>query len=380
MKTTLQRTIVAVAGVAVAALAADVKPIGVIQSIDPAARKIVLKTDSGPEMDVVLEDATAYVRIKPGETNLSNAQSLKLEDLAKGDRILVQGAPAKRVVVISQSDVAAKQAADRADWDRNGILGTVESLDAAGRKLVVKTRVGMSTKPVEVTAAEGAVVRRYASDSVKFADAQPSSLAEIKVGDQIRARGQKSPDGSALAAQELVAGTFRTIAVTVDSVDAAANSLKVKDLDTKKSVVVKLGPDSSVRRMPEMMARFMANSLNGTGAGSQGSARPAMAPPADGPGGPGRGPGGPGGPGGFGGPGGPRGGGSLIERMPQIKLDELKRGDALIISSPEGSTGEVTAIMLVAGVEPLLTTPSNRQVTLGNWSLDTGGGMAGMGQ
>ena len=72
----------------------------------------------------------------------------------------------------------------------------------------------------------------------------------------------------------------------------------------------------------------------------------------------------------------------MIERMPQIPLSELKTGDALIISSPEGTkSGEITAIMLVAGVEPLLTTRSKRQVMLGNWSLDTGGGMAaGMGQ
>jgi hypothetical protein len=378
MKTNFHRIVFTVLAIAILAAAADVKPVGVIQSIDPGAKKIVLKTDSGPEMDVVLEDATTYVRIKPGEKDLSNAQPLKLEELAKGDRILVQGSPAKRVIVMSQSDVAAKHAADRADWERNGILGTVESLDAANNKLVVKTRMGMTTKPVEVTVPQNAAVRRYTPDSVKFSDAKPSSLVEVKVGDQVRARGQKSADSSTLAAEELVAGTFRTIAVTVDTVDAVANSLKVKDLDTKKSVVVKLGPDSSVRRMPEMMARFMANSLN-----SDSSPRPGGA--AGGPvpqGAPGQGmltgaAGGPGGPGGFRG-----GGGSMIERMPQIKLDELKSGDALIISAPEGTkSGEINAIMLVAGVEPLLTTPSKRQVMLGNWSLDTGGGMAaGMGQ
>lgn len=380
MKPNFHRIVFTVLAMAVPAAAADVKPIGVIQSIDPAAKKIVLKTDSGPEMDIVLEDATAYVRIKPGEKDLSNAQPLKVEDLAKGDRILVQGAPAKRVIVMSQSDVAAKHAADRADWERNGILGTVESLDAANNKLVVKTRMGISIKPVEVTLSQNAAVRRYAPDSVKFSDAKPASLAEVKVGDQVRARGQKSADGSTLTAEELVAGTFRTIAVTVDAVDAAANTLKVKDLDTKKSVMVKLGPDSSVRRMPEMMARFMANSLNGeSGSTPGGGGPPPQGTPGPGmmagAGGPGRGPGVPGG---FRG----GGGGSMIERMPQIPLNELKPGDALIISSPESTkSGEITAIMLVAGAEPLLTTPSKRQVMLGNWSLDTGGGMAaGMGQ
>lgn len=83
-----------------------------------------------------------------------------------------------------------------------------------------------------------------------------------------------------------------------------------------------------------------------------------------------------------GGPGGPPNPGQMIDRMPAIKLDELKAGDALIISAPAGKNpNELTATTLVAGVEPILTAPSkDRQMMLGNWNLDLGGGMgmAGM--
>ena len=72
-----------------------------------------------------------------------------------------------------------------------------------------------------------------------------------------------------------------------------------------------------------------------------------------------------------------RGGGmpdfqQMIERMPAIRLEELKAGDALIVAATKGSdAAQVTAITLLAGVEPILTTPASRQaMVLGNWSLD----------
>lgn len=63
----------------------------------------------------------------------------------------------------------------------------------------------------------------------------------------------------------------------------------------------------------------------------------------------------------------------MLERMPVLTLAELKAGDALIIASTAGNdAGQVTAITLLAGVEPILTaTPAgNRQVLMGSWNLD----------
>jgi hypothetical protein len=44
---------------------------------------------------------------------------------------------------------------------------------------------------------------------VKFADAKPSQLADLRKGDQVRARGDKTPDGSEMTADEIVSGQFR---------------------------------------------------------------------------------------------------------------------------------------------------------------------------
>jgi hypothetical protein len=125
-----------------------------------------------------------------------------------------------------------------------------------------------------------------------------------------------------------------------------------------------------------MMARFIAMRLSGVTT-VQGGAGGAQRPP--GATGGLSGAGAPGGPGGSGGP--PRTGDmqQMIERMPAIKLTDLKAGDAVIVSSTQGADpGQVTAITLVAGVEPILSAApggSQRAAMLGSWNLDMGGGM-----
>ena len=388
------------------------RSVGTLTSIDAAGKKIVVKSDAGADTEIGLEEATKYLRVKPGETNLANATAITLADLASGDRVLVTGSPATRVIVMAKSDIAAKQAADRADWDKRGVMGKVAAIDAAAKTMTLTVSSGMPGSPVKtvaVTATDKTVVRRYAPDSVKFSEAVAATLADVKVGDQVRARGAKAADGLALTAEEMVAGTFLNIAATVISIDEAAGTMKVTDLDTKKPVIVKISPDSSLRRMPEMMARFMAMRMNGGampgmpgmggpggpgGPGGQAGAKggpPSGAPAAGGgagrpAGGPGMGMGGGMGMGmgmggGMMGGGPPAGGGQMMDRMPPAKLSELKPGDALIIASTAGKqSGQVTAITVMAGVEPILTAPSkNRQAMLGGWNLDMGGG-GGMGQ
>ena len=67
----------------------------------------------------------------------------------------------------------------------------------------------------------------------------------------------------------------------------------------------------------------------------------------------------------------------MLERMPQLSLAELKKGDAVIVSSSRTSDDSpVTAFTFVAGVEPFLAAAPRTagQVNLGSWNLDLGGG------
>jgi hypothetical protein len=191
-------------------------------------------------------------------------------------------------------------------------------------------------------------MRRYAPDSVRFADAKPSSFAELKIGDQLKALGTKSEDGSRFTPEFIVSGAFRNVAATVVSVDSAGNTIKITDLDTKKPALVRISADSTLRRLQPFVANMLAARVNGTAAGTGGAG---------------------------GGARGPADLEQMIERMPPLNIAELKAGDALIISSTKGAEPDkITAITLLAGVEPILTSaPKGRQgMILGNWNL---GGM-----
>ena len=63
----------------------------------------------------------------------------------------------------------------------------------------------------------------------------------------------------------------------------------------------------------------------------------------------------------------------VLERAPAIKIADLQKGEALMLVSTEGTT-DVTAIKLLAGVEPLLESPEASRNLLANWSMGGGGG------
>ena len=70
----------------------------------------------------------------------------------------------------------------------------------------------------------------------------------------------------------------------------------------------------------------------------------------------------------------------LISRVPPGTVSDLKKDDAVMIVSTEDSgSGQVTAITLLAGVEPILTaSPRQAQaMLLSPWSLGGGGGAEG---
>src|SRR5215469_15439541 len=370
--------------VAQAASPAIQKAVGEIKSI--GGGNLVLATDEGKNENVLLPENVRVVRIAPGETDLKNATTITVQDLQNGDRVLVQGKAsddgksmiALRVVVMKQSDVAAKQQQEREDWQKRGIGGLVSAVDPAAGTVTISVTSLAGSKKVLIQTTKKTEIRRYAANSVKFDDAKPSKLADIKPGDQLRARGNKNEDGTEFTAEEIVSGSFRNIAGTVTAASTTDNTLTVMDLLTKKPVVIKVTPDSQLRKLPQMMAQRIAMRLKGQtppGAPGAGGA-PANAATTSGPpqGTPAQG-GAPGGGGGFGGGAGARPGGGdlqqMLLRLPAVTVADFQKGDAVILVSTQGNDTEVTAITLVGGVEPILTAaPAGGQaMVLSPWSL-----------
>jgi hypothetical protein len=376
--------------------AAFQRVVGAIKAID--AGGITLTADSGDEVHATLTDSTRIVRVAPGEKDLKNATPLQKQDLQIGDRILVRGRPgadsrsvaALAIIVMKQSDVAAKQQKEREDWQKRGVGGLVTAVDPATGTITVSQTSFAGTKSVAVHTSKSTILRRYAPDSVKFDDAKIAPLDQIKVGDQLRARGSKNEDGTELNAEEVVSGTFRNLAGQITAVDSAANTLTLKDAISKQTVVVKVTGDAQLRKLPPEFAQRIAMRLKSAAANGIPGAAAALgggAASGDRP----RGQGGQGGPGqaglgqgGLGGASGGMGGGrsggppdiqQILSRMPAASLSDLQKGDAVMIVTTAGdSSGAVNAITLLAGVEPILTAAPNatQAMMLSPWSLGSG--------
>ena len=355
--------------------------IGEVTSIDSASKQLKLKGDDGAAYTVTLSDNTSFLRVPPGETDLKKAAKIAFSDVTVGDRALARGplaedtktVPARTVVIMTKADLAKKHQHDQAEWQTRGVVGTVSALNATNKEVTITTR-GREPKTIVIDAS-ASDFRRYSPDSVKFADAKPSSFADLQPGDTVRALGDKSEDGLHVKAEELVSGAFQTMAGTVDSVDPAAGEVRITNLQTKKPVVVHINEGTLSRRLDPAMAAILARRLHPEAATVAAGAPGAPQAPPGGPGGPGGG--------GFrgGGPGGPGGGGGdlqqVLDRMPALSLADLKKGDAVIVSSSKGpDSASVTAFAFVAGVEPFLAAAPRTagQVNLGSWNLDLGGG------
>jgi len=342
---------------------------------------LTVKTDTQGDRQVQVPTTAVIKRIAPGQRDLSKAETIQYSDLASGDRVLVRLDPdapgptaqALQIVAVKQEEIALKQQKDREDWQMHGVGGLVKSVDAASGVIVLNSGSGATAKTITVRTTKATTLKRYAPASVRFDTAQPAPLDAIHAGDQLRARGIKNPEGTEIAADEVVSGTFRNISGLVTSVDTAASTLTVKDLATKKQVTIHITPEAQMRRLPDMMARMLAARLKGTTPAAGGAGQGA----GGGQGG-GQWSGGGANRGQWGGQRGGPGGGDpqqMLSRAPAIQLADLKKGDAVMLVSTEGSS-EVTGITLLAGVEPLLEAPEASQNLLSNWSMGSSAGAA----
>jgi len=274
---------------------------------------VVVKPDNTDAVNVKLTPETVFQRVAPGERDLKKAATMNMTDMALGDRVLVSfktgTTEATRILVMSATDITKRNEADRLDWNKRGLSGVVAS--KSGNTITLK-------KGQVITVDEKTSYRRYNYDSVKFADAKISKLDEITVGDQVRARGVKSEDGSKLTAEDVVFGTFVTKAGTITAI--SPGEVTITEIGTNKPLIIKLTADSQIKKMPDFAGR----------------GAPGRMPDLS----------------------------QMLERMPGAKLDDLKTGEKVVVSSTKGQKAdEITAIMLLGNADMLIqaaTVPAGR--------------------
>lgn len=364
------------------------RAVGTIRNIQ--GDSITLVSDSGSEVTATLATTAKILRVPPGVKDLKNAIPLQTQDLQAGDRVLVRGPgspdgrsiAALTVIVMKQGDLSAKRQRDREDWQKRGVGGLVAAVDPGSGTVILSSGGFGAQRSIAVHTSKDTVLRRYAVNSVKFDDARPAPLDQIKPGDQLRARGTRSADGAELQAEEIVSGTFRNIAGIISAVDPAAGTLTVQDAILKSKVEVKISSDSQMKKLPAEMAQRIAMRLKGSasqgengGPASRGSSTPpAAATPATGSH-MSRGPGAMAGERENGAPDLQR----FLSRLPESTLADVQKGDAVMIVVTTGeNSGTVTAIALLAGVEPILAATPSRgaSMLLSPWNLGASEGEA----
>lgn len=406
--------------------------IGTITAVNSAAHTVTMKQDkTGTDYVVQVGATKTLLKVDPTAKDLKNATRITAEDLQVGDRIEVGALKsdtdpntvvARGVILMSARELQKLHQEEAAAW-QHSTPGVVSSVDPSAQTITVSARTAEGPKTITVNAS-AAQFTRYSPDNPKVA--APSQFADVQPGDQVRIIGQLNPDGATMSANKIYSSSFRTVVGTVSSISPDGKQITIKDLQTKQPVTVSLNDDSSIHKLPQMMAYMLARRFNpefrmpqnagggGQGAGGQsegGQANAVGGSPPNGAGGaPPNGAGAPpngakpgeatatqGGGGQWQGGGGgqrPGGGGmragngdlsTMIDRLPKINTTDLKNGDAVIVSgAPVGSDkSHLLATNVIAGVEPIFQSAPRRQSqTLGDWgaALNSGGagGDAGM--
>ena len=324
---------------------------GSITSFKPEELVIVVTPDKADAVDVKLTPETIFKRVAPGENTLKNAADMKMTDMAAGDRVLVSLKPgtsdALRIVVMSATDITKRNEADRLDWTKRGISGIVTAKTPTTVTLKMRGMTGETI--ATVTVSDKTAYRRYHTDSVKFADATISKLDEVSVGDQLRARGVKSEDGLKVTAEEVVFGTFVTKAGTITAINP--DSITVTEIGTNKALTIKFTADSQIKKMPNMAGMMMGRGGPPGAGGPPAGAAPRMPDMSQ-----------------------------MLEHMPAAKLDELKAGEKIVVSSTKGAKpDEITAIMLLGNADMLIQMATVPSAGRGGGAGAPGGGGMGMG-
>lgn len=315
--------------------------IGEVTEIDPPSLRMVVRTDAGELLTVPLDEKTVYLKVPATDKVPSVEQGVlvKLDSVGVGDRVLAhipaRAGGARRLLVMPKADILEKQEQERALWRRRGMSGIVAALNPGTREISVSVRaagLGAAPRTVVVEASgDGVVFLRYAPGSVKFADARPSAFDQLRVGDQLRALGEKSPDGSRFTAEKVMSGAFRVIGGTVTEINPATREVKISDLQKRQPLTILVSADTQLKRLPADVAARLGRAPGAAAAAPQQTqaAGPNDAGDADLQ--------------------------TIIERLPLIDINGLKPGDVVVASTASGAeSGRVVVTVLVAGVGPLL--------------------------
>jgi hypothetical protein len=323
------------------------RTIGEITTVDVSAGRVTIKSETGSVTPILINAETAILSVPPGERSLEKASPISIRDLNPGDRVFAryspgvdsQVTPARQLVVMAAANIKKRQIEEKEAWQKRGISGVVVALNPKAAEVTIVSPQREGIKQIVISASKVQRFRRYAPESIKFSDASPSSFAELRPGDQLRALGEKNADGTALIAEEIISGGFRSIGGTVTSVSADTGEIKIKLFGNNQPLTLVAGKNSVIRRIPAKVANQIAQnavSVSAKKADTQDSQE-------------------------------------MIERLPTIPVSELKAGDVILTASAIGSDPtRLKAINVLAGIDGIISALQRNGALNGAQPLSTG--------
>jgi hypothetical protein len=360
--------------------------IGTVEKVDAAGKVLAVKPDKTDQTAVKFDDKTQFLRIPAGETDTKKATRAAAGDVSVGDRVIARmregedGKPAVFLYFSKQAELAQRKEKTAEEW-KNGVSGLADSVDQAGKKIVITVRGAGPAKSVALDLSSNILdVTRFSPETGKN---EPSTLASIRQGDQVTVIGQKNADMTAIKVDAITSGFYKTLPVQIKSIDTAAGQIMAMDVASKKPITISIGSDSVLKRLDDATAQQLARRLNptiqaggrggrGGGAGADAGAAPVAIPGAA----PDAAAGGRGGRGG----GRPLDLGKVVDQAPIITLADLKPNEPIVVfGAATDDLSKLRALRLISGVDPILrAAPQNGTDPLaGNWSLGGEGGGGG---
>src|SRR5580658_4339521 len=160
MRTVVSGAMLALFTAAVAALVAPmhaqapaapryVSIIGTIEKVDAATKSLALKTDKGEAPTIKFDDRTQFLMLPAGEKDTKKATRAAAADVSAGDRVIARmraddktGLPAVFVYFEKQTDLAQLRKKTDEEWQTQSVYGTVKSVDAGAKRIVISARGG----------------------------------------------------------------------------------------------------------------------------------------------------------------------------------------------------------------------------------------------
>src|SRR5687767_15213584 len=150
----------------------------------------------------------------PGEAAAQKALQIGLEEVAVGDRVFARAAfigdgktlEARQVVVSSTAATTAQSQPQQTDLRSRPMAGRIARVDVDKKEITLQPRGREAVTPPTIVISDATRFFRYAPDSLDINHASRSSISQMREGDQLRALGERSEDGTRFAATEIKIG------------------------------------------------------------------------------------------------------------------------------------------------------------------------------